>query len=90
MQYPNIFTAVPAQRCPSHQDYAVYPKNSLGYLSCPCGLADAGCYMIVWSGPGLGIVCDNKEDGERKAHLMNEAWYLSKGVTIDELVLSGL
>lgn len=56
------------------------------FLSCGCSLADFGHYMIMWNGPGLGLVCDNKEDAERKAFMMNEAWNLAKGFTPDELV----
>lgn len=42
--------------------------------------------MISWHGRGLGLVCENKDDGERKAFMMNEAWNLAKDFTPDELV----
>ena len=77
-----IFKAIPAVECGSHEDIS---QDSRKFFSCGCGLADAGFYLITWDGPGLGLVCDNKEDGERKAHMMNVAWYLSKGMKYDDI-----
>lgn len=69
-----IFTAVTATPCGHHEDV---PVGQRGYYSCGCGLADAGCYIIQWHGNGLGLVCDSKEDGDRKAYMMNVAWNLA-------------
>ena len=76
-----IFTAVPCQPCDEHKDLKPTER-----ALCPrgCGLADYDCYWITWDGPGLGLVCENNKDGKRKAFMMNEAWYLAKGMTIDE------
>jgi hypothetical protein len=73
-----VFTAKPAVRCERHSDLEKYPLGSMRYNSCPCPLADSGCYMIHWHGYGLGLVCDNEEDGKRKAYMMNVAWELAK------------
>lgn len=83
----DIFTAVPAQPCGRHEHI---PKGERSILSCGCGLADSGCYMIAWDGPGLGLVCENEDDGQRKAFMMNVAWYLSQGKTLEEIFEAGI
>jgi hypothetical protein len=60
------------------------------FFSCGCSLSDNGHYWITWDGPGLGLVCEDKEDGERKAFMMNEAWHLAKGMTKDEITMRRL
>jgi hypothetical protein len=42
--------------------------------------------MIAWDGPGLGIVCENKEEGDRTAMLMNMAWHLSERETREDII----
>ena len=71
-----IFKAIPAERCGFHD---VFVKESLGLLSCSCGIAASGCYVIVWDGPGLGLVYDNESDAIRVAEAMNIAWHMAKG-----------
>jgi len=85
-----VFKAVPAPRCDIHQNYDEFPKGSMVFSSCPCGLADSGHYMITWHGAGLGLVCISKEDGDRKAHMMNVAWNLACGLSIDAIILKDL
>lgn len=76
-----VFDIAPATGCGRHEHL---PKEAKQFLSCGCGLAELGCYMIVWGGQGLGLVCESKEDGDRKAYMMNVAWDLSKRSTLVE------
>lgn len=72
------FRSIPAVPCGKHDNIA---KGQRGVYSCGCGIADAGCYVIVkcdpWGGQqGLGFVCENKEDGDRAALMMNTAYQM--------------
>ena len=71
-----IFTYTPATPCGNHEHI---PVGQRGYLSCGCGLADSGCLMIVWDGPGLGFVCENEEEAKQTVYRMNTAWHLALG-----------
>lgn len=80
-----IFSYEPCVPCGQHEDKT---KEQRQYLSCPCGLADAGCFGIVWDGPGLGFVCETEEEAKYTVHRMNTAWYLAQGIDYDKIVMS--
>lgn len=69
-----VFTYKLAVPCGDHEDL---PIGTRGLLSCHCGLADAGGYVIVWDGHGLGFSCNTEQDAKRTVYRMNTAWDLA-------------
>jgi len=74
----DIFSAVKCTEFCNIEEHKNMSFYELRYLSCSCGLVKAGCYQIMWDGPGLGLVADTKDEAERIAYCMNVAWRLAK------------
>lgn len=76
---PEMFYASKCKPCKQHEKQFIERGEANRYLSCPCGLAYDGYYMVGRrdKGPGMGLVLEQDAKARaRQLQMMNEAYYI--------------